>query len=1043
MRLEKLNRHAVLVITKILVVFSVFLALGVSAVAWRLSSGPMEINFAKPYVQAALRNEKTGVYVTIGRIVLQWSETQKPILLGMENIRFYDVDGKAIAAVGEAALGLSKDYLMSGQIKPVTLVLKNQGVRIIRSEDNGFDIILDQELDPRAPPMNGLSSGENPLEKIIGWLANPGMDSDEPVLLRGFESFEIEGARVIVDDRILDMSWSLPRLDVWMERRSDGLYSESIVIFDEKTSPPPTLKVDAILDSKTGKIDVNGMLEHFELSFLANRFPELSVFKDHRQLLDARLNLLIGADLTLESAKFTLLSGTDDINLTALPDKSMPTSSIDMLAEYDGESGDLLFKRAHIILNGLHDMRADAVFKIWKDGFDGHANFTMDHLRQADISLFWPVASLKWIVENLSDGVFSDVHALIKMQGKKIQDRWQVELGNVASSFQFDDMTVNYSAPLAPVKKAKGKGSFDLGSETLRVAIESAKLLDMQIAKADVKLVNIIEAGKGTIDIEATLSGPLKTVLDYVKNKPINIDTDIDRKGLQGQVDLRANIFFPMRAALSMEDFKVNVNGEMRDFVLPGVLKKMTLAGKTLEFGIKGNLFKISGSGKLESRDLKFDYQEFLNSKGQEYARKINASMVMDHDFRKREGVDLSKFLDGPVPVNVTITHYEDGKSSANLAIDLAQARLFSDLFDYEKKPGEAGSVTLNAILHNGNLKEIRELNGRAGNLSIESSTLAFRQKNMETQISSGEISRFSLNETVVGGKFDVAESGQLDVMLEGAFLDFLPFMKKEKESPHANLPLRISIAVDRMRTAKDETIQSAKIFADIDRQGVFNHLEVDAVAGKGNLRLRYNPDESGRRVFSLEAEDAGAALKAFAVYDNMIGGQMEISGESIRGMYDRDLQGIAEIYDFKVVNAPILARLVGALSLTGVLQHLNNDGLAFSKLESKFDWIFQSGGNLLVLNEGRTSGNELGLTFDGTFDDATDTVDITGTIIPFASINKVIGNIPLIGDLITGGTGSLIAATYSLEGPALKPVTSVNPFSVLSPGILRRILFE
>ena len=88
-------------------------------------------------------------------------------------------------------------------------------------------------------------------------------------------------------------------------------------------------------------------------------------------------------------------------------------------------------------------------------------------------------------------------------------------------------------------------------------------------------------------------------------------------------------------------------------------------------------------------------------------------------------------------------------------------------------------------------------------------------------------------------------------------------------------------------------------------------------------------------------------------------------------------------------------------------------------------------------------SGNELDLTFVGTFDKAIATVDITCTIIPFASINKAIGNIPLIGDIITGGTGSLIAATYSLEGPAQKPVTFVNPLSVLSPGILRRILFE
>jgi len=1043
MKYEKLNRHAVFVTIKILAVISVFLALGISSLAWRLMSGPLEVSFAKPYVLAALRNEKTGVYVSIDRIVLHWPETQGPILLGMENIRIYDADGKAIATVAEAALGLSKKYLMFGQIIPVTLILKNQALRIIRSENNDLDIILDQELDSRAPSMGGLNSGENPLEEIVGWLAHPGIDPDEPDFLRRFESFEIEGARVIIDDRLLDMSWTLPRLDVWMERRSDGLHSKGLVRFDERTLQSPTLKVDAILDSETRKIDVSGMLEHFELSFLASRFPELSIFKEHKQLLDARLNLRIGTDLKLESAKFTLLSGTDDINLPALPGKLMPASNIEMLAEYDGKSGDLLLKRAHVRLNGTLDMRADAAFKIWQDGFDGQANFMLDRLRQADISSVWPPASQKWIVENLSAGIFSDVHALVKMQGKKIQNRWQIELGNITSGFQFENMTVNYRAPLAPMTEAKGKGSFDLSSETLRIAVESAKLLDMQIAKADVRLVDIIEAGKGKVDIEATLSGPLKSVLDYVKNEPININTDIDQKGLQGQVDLRANIFFPARADLKMEDVRVNVNGEMHDFVLPGVLKDMTLTGETLEFCVMGNLFKVSGSGKLENRDIEFDYREFLNSKGQEYSHKFKVSLVMDHDLGERKGMDLSKFLDGPIPINLTITKYGGGKSIANLEIDLEQARLFFDLFDYEKKPGDAGSVTLNAVLHNGNLKEIRELKGRAGNLLIESSMLTFRQKGMETEISSGEISRFALNETVVGGKFDVAEDGQLDVILEGPFLDFLPFMNKEKESPHANLPLRLSIAVDRMRTAENETIQSPKIFADIDRQGVFNHLEVDAIAGQGNLRLRYKPDESGQRVFSLEAEDAGAALRAFAIYDHIVGGKMVISGESLRGMYDRDLQGTAEISDFKVVNAPILARLVGALSLTGVLQHLNNDGLAFSKLETKFDWIYQPGGNLLVLNEGRTSGNELGLTFVGTFDKAIDTVDISGTIIPFASINKAIGNIPLIGDIITGGTGSLIAATYSLEGPAQKPVTFVNPLSVLSPGILRRILFE
>lgn len=97
----------------------------------------------------------------------------------------------------------------------------------------------------------------------------------------------------------------------------------------------------------------------------------------------------------------------------------------------------------------------------------------------------------------------------------------------------------------------------------------------------------------------------------------------------------------------------------------------------------------------------------------------------------------------------------------------------------------------------------------------------------------------------------------------------------------------------------------------------------------------------------------------------------------------------------------------------------------------------------MLVLKDGRTSGNALGLTFDGTFDNAANTLDVTGTIIPLSGVNKIIGEIPLVGDILTGGTGALIAATYSLRGNSDDPKTSVNPLSVLTPGILRRILFE
>ena len=66
------------------------------------------------------------------------------------------------------------------------------------------------------------------------------------------------------------------------------------------------------------------------------------------------------------------------------------------------------------------------------------------------------------------------------------------------------------------------------------------------------------------------------------------------------------------------------------------------------------------------------------------------------------------------------------------------------------------------------------------------------------------------------------------------------------------------------------------------------------------------------------------------------------------------------------------------------------------------------------------------------------------GTVIPLSSLNKVIGSIPLIGNILTGG-GAFFAATYTMERKEGETETnvSVNPLSALTPGILRKVLFE
>ena len=52
-----------------------------------------------------------------------------------------------------------------------------------------------------------------------------------------------------------------------------------------------------------------------------------------------------------------------------------------------------------------------------------------------------------------------------------------------------------------------------------------------------------------------------------------------------------------------------------------------------------------------------------------------------------------------------------------------------------------------------------------------------------------------------------------------------------------------------------------------------------------------------------------------------------------------------------------------------------------------------------------------------------------------------MLGAIPLVGDVLVGKKGEgVIGVSYSISGDADKPEISINPLSVLTPGIFRRI---
>jgi hypothetical protein len=92
-----------------------------------------------------------------------------------------------------------------------------------------------------------------------------------------------------------------------------------------------------------------------------------------------------------------------------------------------------------------------------------------------------------------------------------------------------------------------------------------------------------------------------------------------------------------------------------------------------------------------------------------------------------------------------------------------------------------------------------------------------------------------------------------------------------------------------------------------------------------------------------------------------------------------------------------------------------------------------------LSLSDGLLRGSQLGLTTKGTIDLDQKTIDLAGTIIPVYSLNRLLGQVPIIGRILTGDDGrGAFAATYQIEGPNERPTVYVNPLSMLTPGLIR-----
>ena len=168
---------------------------GAGILAWRLSQGPIDLEFIRPQVERAIADARGGQPVHIEKLALEWVRDRGRVEAVARGFTAMDKTKHATFRADRAMIALDSGQLLSFKVQPRQLRLENGTAAVVRSAD-GVWTLADMVF-AREP-----AASDKPFDPIrdINWptLATP---IRALISAGSFEQVELVDFHLDVDDR--------------------------------------------------------------------------------------------------------------------------------------------------------------------------------------------------------------------------------------------------------------------------------------------------------------------------------------------------------------------------------------------------------------------------------------------------------------------------------------------------------------------------------------------------------------------------------------------------------------------------------------------------------------------------------------------------------------------------------------------------------------------------------------------------------------------------------------------------------------------------
>ena len=573
--------------------------------------------------------------------------------------------------------------------------------------------------------------------------------------------------------------------------------------------------------------------------------------------------------------------------------------------------------------------------------------------------------------------------------------------GKLLDNYEIKGKIINVEVNLLDEYQIKNINSnFEIKKDIFKFNIKDAKLFDVDFQSTQI----ILKKKLNDLYVEADIN--IKGKLDNINDLLINFDLSLEKYNINfSNLDFNLNnkINFKLEKFIKLQDFQIEGEGMINNITFYSdninEFKKVINVNKNIEF--KSN--KIFYTYKKSSSVVKTSGNIKLNEKFEDYSSEIN------YDYKNK-----STIFDANINLNNSNIYFEN--------------------INYFKPINKKANLKMNGYLSK-NKKVLQNLE------YVESKNrVLIKNLRLDNKIKIYDFDVISVNtlkDNTFRNNFSIHKKKKI-INFSGKKFDATYFFKNlnkdcKKKILSEKFNGKINFEINEIVSTNDPLFDFAG--AGQIKFGKFYILTAKASYSDNELlHVSINPIDNNKKKLIVNSDRAKPFINDFKFIKGFEDGKLEY----ISNYDDANSKSNLKIHDFKLQDVPILAKILSLASLQGFADLLTGEGIRFKELE--MDLTTKK--NLITIDEMYAIGPSISVLLSG-YVVKGELISLRGTLVPATTLNKVIGSIPILGNILVGkktGEG-IFGVSFKVKGPPKDLKTTVNPIKTLTPRFITRTL--